>query len=308
MSSSSIEVRAFRRSDREHLTRLVNAHVAAVIPGVSVSTNTVLSQLEREPAEFIVDPWVAERATLVAEQRGRVVAAAHLLRYAADERVGEAYRDVGEIRWCLFWPTAPFWPDAEAAAERLMQACLAQLDRWGVARQAADGALPAPGVYGVPEQWPHVRALYTRAGFVHTGRTEIIWLATLDDLPRPAAAPIPGLRLRRSVGTSGTRLGAVLDERVLGFIEVETREDAGRLPQHGGWADIGNLEVSEPHRRQGLGTWLVGQAAGWLRLGRIERVLDYTWPEEAACGAFLAHIGFGELTRTARGWSRPPGS
>jgi hypothetical protein len=58
---SSIQVRPFRRSDREHVTALVNAHVAAVVPGVSVSVNTVLSQLEHEPGEFIVDPWIAER-------------------------------------------------------------------------------------------------------------------------------------------------------------------------------------------------------------------------------------------------------
>jgi hypothetical protein len=72
----AIQVRPFRRADREQLTALVNAHIQAVVPGVAVSVNTVLSQLERNPGEFIVDPRVAERATLVAEQRGRVVAAA----------------------------------------------------------------------------------------------------------------------------------------------------------------------------------------------------------------------------------------
>src|SRR5918912_3577019 len=110
---SSIEVRPFRRSDREQLTQLVNAHVAAVVPGVSVSVNTVMSQLEREPGEFIVDPWVTERATLVAEQRGRVVAAAHLLRYGAGEEVGEAYRDNAELHWLLYWPRANHWPYPE---------------------------------------------------------------------------------------------------------------------------------------------------------------------------------------------------
>ncbi len=48
------------------------------MPGVSVSVNAVLSQLEREPDEFVVDPWVVERVTLVAEQRGRVTAALHV--------------------------------------------------------------------------------------------------------------------------------------------------------------------------------------------------------------------------------------
>ncbi|MGH9105807.1 MAG: N-acetyltransferase, partial [Acidimicrobiales bacterium] len=75
------EIRPFRRSDREQLTDLVNAHVQAVVPVFSVSVNTVLSQLEREPSEFVVDPWVKKRATLVAEHRGRVGAASHLLVY-----------------------------------------------------------------------------------------------------------------------------------------------------------------------------------------------------------------------------------
>ena len=105
---------------------------------MSVSVNAVMSQLEREPGEFVVDPWVTERVTLVADQRRRVVAAAHLLRYTGD-----------------------------------------------------------------------------------------------DD--------------------------------VIGYIEVESCEDAGRLPRHGGWADIGNLHVAESHRCKGVGAWLVGQAADWLK-------------------------------------------
>ena len=112
----SIEVRAFRRSDREQLTHLVNTHAAAVVPGMGVSVSTVLSSLERQPGEFIEDPWVSERVTLVAEQRNRIAAAAHLRRHYPDERAGKAARDVGEIRWLLFWPEAPAgnpcWPDA----------------------------------------------------------------------------------------------------------------------------------------------------------------------------------------------------
>jgi hypothetical protein len=105
---SSVQVRPFRRADREQLTALVNAHIQAVVPGVSVSVNTVMSQLERDPGEFIVDPWVAERATLVAEQRGRVVAAGHLLRYGAGEEVGESMRGAAEISWLLYWPEASY--------------------------------------------------------------------------------------------------------------------------------------------------------------------------------------------------------
>ncbi|WP_374192033.1 GNAT family N-acetyltransferase, partial [Streptomyces clavuligerus] len=75
---SALTVRPFRREDRDQLTALVNAHAAAVVPGATASVNTVLGSLERRPEEYITDPWVAERATLVAERDGRIVAAAHL--------------------------------------------------------------------------------------------------------------------------------------------------------------------------------------------------------------------------------------
>ncbi|MEV0340414.1 hypothetical protein AB0H49_15415 [Nocardia sp. NPDC050713] len=103
-------IRSFRRDDRDQLTRLVNAHIAAVIPGVSLSVNTVLSQMERRPTETIIDPWVVERVTLVAEQAGAVVAAAHLLRYGVGSQVSDSYRDAGVLEWLVAanWdPTGP---------------------------------------------------------------------------------------------------------------------------------------------------------------------------------------------------------
>ena len=149
---SPIEVRPFRRSDRDQLTQLVNTHAAAVVPGMSASVSTVLSALERQPGEFIEDPWVSERVTLVADQRDRIAAAAHLLRYFPDERAGPAARDVGEIHWLLFWPEAPAgnpcWPDATEAAEALMAACIRQLEGWGVTRQQAGGELPCAACTG----------------------------------------------------------------------------------------------------------------------------------------------------------------
>ena len=249
---SEVQVRSFRRADREQLTALVNAHVQAVVPGVTVSVNTVLSQLERDPGEFIVDPWVAERATLVAEQRRRVVAAAHLLRYGTGEEVGKAYRDSAEINWLLFWPEASYWPDSADAAAALMDACLDRLRSWKLDHWHADGTLPAPGVYGLPEQWPHIRALYERAGFVHQertgsehdGHTEIVLLARVDELPRPAEPPIEGLRLGRALGVNGTRLYGSVGDKLVGYIEVDTNLAQGsRLANLGGWADVGNLHV-----------------------------------------------------------------
>jgi len=314
---SSVEVRPFRRSDREQLTRLVNAHAAAVVPGLSVSVATMLSQLERQPGEYIVDPWVSERVTLVAQQHERVAAAAHLLRYAADERVSPAYQNAGQISWLVFWPegpriSSPYWTDAAGAAGELMSACVRQLEDWGVTHQYADGDLPVPGVYGVPEQWPHIRALYEQAGFRHDGHTELVYLAVVDDLRNPADPPLPGLSLRRSVGLNGTRLSAVLDDGVIGYIEVEIFEDGERTSRHGGWADVGNLCVAGAYRRRGVATWLHGRAADWLALARVDSLLAYTYSsgrDETGQGydeerAFLQASPFTELTRTQRGWTR----
>ena len=312
----SIQVRPFHRRDRDQLTVLVNAHAAAVVPGAGVSVAALLSELERQPGEFVVDPWVSDRVTLVAEQRNRVVAAAHLLRYYGDERAGAGYRGSGDIRWLVFWPEAPagnpYWPDATDAAEALIAACIGQLEEWGVSRQDADGALPVPGVFGVPEQWPHIRGLYQRAGFAHAGHTEVVYVAQVADLPRPES-PVAGLAVRRSVGISGTRLSAVLDGEAIGYIEVEVFDEGQRLSRHRGWADVGNLHIAPEYRRRRIATWLLGQAAGWLRLAQVERLLDYASLEghdrtghDDGYQAFLTASGFAELTRTQRGWTRTP--
>jgi GNAT superfamily N-acetyltransferase len=240
--------------------------------------------------------------TLVAEQRQRIVAAAHLLRYGGQENVGESYRDAGEIRWLLCWPAVPSWPDSVQAGDQLAQACLAQFERWGVRRRYADGTLPVPAVFGVPEQWPHVREIYERAGFKHDSRTELVYVAAVGNIPRWRPS-LPGLNIRRTLGVNGTRIWALSGDTVVGFIEVDTNlGEANRAAGIANWADIGNLEVVEAHRRRGVGSWLIAEAAGWLELAGISRLLDYASPDDVACVEFLERLGFGLLTSTLRGY------
>jgi ribosomal protein S18 acetylase RimI-like enzyme len=273
-----------------------------------VSVNAVLSQLEREPGEVVVDQWVAERATLVAVQRGRVVAAAHLLRYGSGPEVGTALRGTAEIRWLLCAADAPFWPDASAGGLAVAEAAVATLRAWRPVRIGVEGALPAPGVYGIPEQWPHVADLLREVGFRRGERTEIVLLADVAELPR--AEPPPGVRLVRTLGTVGTRLAAVRDDGVVGcvvgFAEVDTGiGGSGAIAGHPGWADVGNLWVQEADRGRGVGSWLVSETAEWLRLGRVDRLLAYATPDETAELAFLERCGFRRLTETAREWDLP---
>jgi hypothetical protein len=63
-----------------------------------------------------------------------------------------------------------------------------------------------------------------------------------------------------------------------------------------------------------VASWLLGQAADWLRLAGVDRLLDYAWlggtdpggQGNADYRAFPLASGFRELTRTERGWTRGP--
>ncbi|MFI6284793.1 N-acetyltransferase [Streptomyces sp. NPDC051018] len=317
--SASPQVRPFHREDRDQLTVLVNAHAAAVIPGAGVSVNTVLSSLERCPEEYVTDPWVTERLTFVVEHERRIVAAAHLLRYRDDPDVGDGYRDTGHLAWFLHFPSdgasedgsadAPGPASGEQAAELLMSACLAQLTRWKVRTRLTDGQLPVPGVAGVPEQWPHVRATLERAGFVHTGHTEILLIAAVSELPSPGPAPLPGLTLHRTLGELGTRFTVRLDGRPIAYAETSgTLERPERHARPGGLADLADLELPEdPH--PGLLPWLLGEIRQWLALSGVDRVLAYSGGEDDTSDEFtgLTAHGFRELSRSARGWTHRAG-
>ena len=130
---------------------------------------------------------MTERTTLVAVRREQVVGAALLTRFADDDRVSDSYRGGAEMRWLVCWPQHADAGDALAAA------CVATMDRWGAGTQWADGSLPAPSVYGIPDAWPHVRGVLERAGFEHGGRVEVVVAAAVADLPQ--AGP------RRSTGS-----------------------------------------------------------------------------------------------------------
>ncbi len=186
-----------------------------------------------------------------------------------------SYRSAGEISWLVFWPEgprigSPCWTDATPAAGQLIAACVRRLEDWGAVRQYAGGDLPVPGVYGVPEQWPHVRALYERAGFTHDGHTELVYAADVGDLRRAADPPLPGLTVRRSVGLNGTRLSALLGGEVVGYVEVEIFDDGERLLAY---------------------TYLEGR--------------DETGQDHDEERAFLQASPFTELTRTADPGRRP---
>jgi hypothetical protein len=181
----------------EQLAALLSAHAACALPGAAVHPATVAARLERDPGEFVVDPWVETRDTLVAIVRDRVVAAGQFWRFADEPRVSEHYRGAAELRWFCFWPG-----EHEAAAALLDHAIA---HAGPVGRFYLTGDLPQVLVHGIPDSWPHVEALARGRGFTYDGRTEVLLVARLASLP--ALEPPPaGWSVRRGVAWSGDAL------------------------------------------------------------------------------------------------------
>lgn len=300
--------RLFRRDDRDQLAELANSHLSAVIPGAHVSVSTLLSSLERQSEEYIVDPWVVERSTIVVEQDQRIVAAAHLQRFADDPRVSDDYRGAGLIQWFLSVPGDAYDP----AAAMLMRACLAQLNAWAVTVAYADGQLPFPGVYGIPVAWPHVRRALEQGGFVHAGDSEALLLAATSELGAPAGAAsafagggaaanaASGAGVSRGAGTvpepGGPAIGAGTDSEVGGRApRVAAEHDQGRLVlRH----ELGADGVRFLASREGREAGYVEVA---LTAGRAERLAAGTrWAELSDWGGDPAVLRL--LFEAVRDW------
>ena len=298
------EIRPFLRNDREQLTDLVNAHIKAVIPGCSVAVATLVSVMERDPGEYVVDPWVIERETWVAIEDDRLVAAVHLHRYGSDSSVGPELQHAAGINWLVCWPA-----HVDAGRE-LMRVAVQRLDRWKPRVAMLDMSLPAPLAYGIHNAWPHLADLAVGAGFTDAdGRTELQFVIALDQIEQPSEAPIEGITMRRRLHAFGAAFTAMLEGREIGLLEVDddiTRH--GSMLRNDGWADISNIGIAEDYRGVGVASWLLCHAAAWLRLGASRNLIGYVADDETESELRAWHLanGFEELNRTRRGWTRVP--
>jgi len=296
----SVAVRPFERRDRDQLTALVNLHVAAVIPGVVLSVNAVLSQLEREPSESIVDPWVAERRCFFATRDDDIVAGALLHRFRAEEDVGPYYRGAGEIRWLVCKV------DALDAGARVLKAALAQMTAWQVTVVGAECNFPALACYGVADTLPHIRSLLRDAGFGEASRTEVVLAADCQSL---TGRHQPELSLTRTLGLLGPRFSLRRDGPEVGFIEVcDHSAEMARSSVSARWADVGNLIVPDESQLSWAMPQLLSAAAEWLLFGGVNRLVDY-WATDVDPAAYLdplEHVGFQRLVVNERGFRRSP--
>lgn len=301
-----IIIEPYRPFHLPQVEALFNAHLGAVVPGWAVPEAFIAGRLERNPGEYVVDPWVEARATLCAVERQRVVGVAHLLRYGAGPAVGPSYRSVGEIDWLLFWP------ESELAARQLLAEARQQLATWEVSDEWVSAGPPVGPIAGLPDVWPHVAAALTAAGYrLDKGQSEAVYGGSLGQLPAPDAPPVRGLAVRRSVGRFGATFTALVEGQEVGRCEcLPDMTAGGALPALRGWAELTELEVDERWRNRGIGTWLVQHAVAWLRLGRCDRIVLAVAAEDEAAGAgrFYQRCGWDVLTRVSKGWGRKPGA
>jgi GNAT superfamily N-acetyltransferase len=115
------------------------------------------------------------------------------------------------------------------------------------------------------------------------------------------------MTIRRTVGWFGARFSAMLGGEELGRCGCLTDLDrGGTLPALRGWAELSEVHVAEGWRNRRVGSWLVGTAAGWLRLCRRDRVVLAVNEDDEAAGAgrFYRRFGWDVLAREIRPWPR----
>lgn len=283
-----------------HVTTLVNTHLGAIVPGWAVPQPWLADCLRRNPGEYVVDPWVIARSTMVAIERQRVVAAAHLLRYGSGPEVNPSYHGVVEVDWLLAER------DATESSARLLSAVAEQAAAWCATATRLNGGPPAGPIAGVPDVWPHITAAIEKAGFrQHPGSIETLYGGQLDSIAAPGDPPLSGLRLRRSAGRFGARFDAMEGERSVGYCDIVTDlTEGGALPALRGWAELAEIGVEPEQRSRGIGSWLLRHAVAWARSGCCKRLLLITTAEGDAAGAGRLYRRFGwqPLTRIQIGW------
>jgi GNAT superfamily N-acetyltransferase len=285
-----VTVEPHRDLHLDQLQRLVNCHLAGVVPGWQLPAGIIAGSLRPLAGDSELDLWVAERHTLCAVEEGRLLGAAHVLRYTSRAAVGAGYRGAAELAWLLFWP------ESESAAQVLIDAARELVAGWGPTRvYACDTSLPVPVVSGVPESWPHVSA----------ADEQVLYGGRLPEVcpPRP---PVPGLEVRSAPDEPGQRFLAEHDGAEIGFLEWSPDLSCGgSLPALAGWAELCALRIREDWRGQGVGEWLVRRTVPFLRMVGVSRVVVTVAAreEQAGAGRFCRRLGWEPVVRLEQGWS-----
>ena len=291
-----LEIRNFDPDeDLEQLRDLFNGHIGVLVPGWSLPGEFIAARLKRNPDQYIVDPWVEYRRTVVGYKAGRLCAAAHILRYAQDSP--------GSGQWLLDWFL--FWPEHQDVGERLLERRCSELSSQGVKEILLNQDLFVPVISGIPSCFPHIREVVEQLGFSvdDSGSVEFIYGGLVPE-PLEMPSPLNGLHLRRCMGDFGTRFVAVHNNKEIAECEcVLDLSKGGDLPCMAGWAELTEVYTNEAWRNKGVGSWLVNHAVEWLRTGGYSRVMFCVAEEDHAAGAgrFYERFGWRQLFSVARG-------
>jgi len=254
-------------------------------------------RLQSEPQEYITDPWVVERKSIVGIVKDRVCAAAHLRRYGDDTR----WKGTGDIGWILFWP------EEREAGEAVMTECRRQMKAWQVVDEQLSGPLPVPACVGIPDVWPHVSGLVEQFGYsANEDIDQSVYGGTLNEISAPSEPPVSDVTIHREAGEFGTRFVARLDGNDIAHCEcISDLTQGGQLPALAGWAELSEVATSETMRNQGVGSWVVWHAVEWLRLAKCDRVVLSVArdDEKAGAGRFYQRFGWMPLVRQKH-WRR----
>ena len=295
-----VQIEAFEPTSLPQIQAMANSHLSQVVPGWALPADYIAERLKRNPDQFILDPWVVERNTIVAEQAGKVHAVAHLLRYGDREDVSQDYRNVGEIDWFLFWPKK------QDSAAALLNAAKEQMRKWQTRTCYAPFSLPVPVVHGVPDAWPHIKSSIVEAGFYTSmDRTEAVYSGGLPATEARVKPPVPGVYFEQHTDASETQFAAKFDQEPIGvFVTVADLSKSGKLPALSGWGELADIQVSEKWRDRGIGSWPKGQVVRWLRsTGCKQVVLNVSSDDEAkGAGRFYRRFGWDIKARLEIGW------
>lgn len=295
---TSIAVCELQPTHLEQVQYLVNSHLGAIIPGWALPLEYIACCVKRNPGEFVTDPWVRERKSLVALKDSRVCAAVHLLKYGDDSPA----KGSGAIDWFVSWPKE------SGAGAALLSAAVEQLDAWEIQESIIGASLPVPVLAGVPDSWSHLVDLFKGAGYTpRHDQDEAIFGGTLDSVSPPEEAPIRGLTIERKMGEFGTCFTACLDNTAVCCCECYTDLDqGGRLPALAHWAELSEVETDEEWRNRGVGTWVIRHAVQWLVMaGKTRCAFSVAIDDEKnGAGRFYRRFGWSPFVRLKRGWTR----
>ena len=251
------------------LTRLVNLHLAQVPSGLALSERQVAAALAEEPFwdrhyDDERDGRVPREEIVCVVEGGRLVGAAEERWYergaAIAAGLGPEWAATEEfvlVQWLVAVPDDP------ETARYLVQGLVKRADATRRGVRIAGRFRFGIGWGGVADAWPHLTAALSASGFSVNQRWTMFHMATDEGLHPPPPAGftfrwhIDELRLEWELLAFAAGVDGVVEEVVAGECQVWDVPHGARSAGRHLWTTVEWLGVEQPHRRRGLGTYLL---------------------------------------------------